>query len=126
LLWKVPFRTEYDQNAVTPLVWRDLIVYSGYDKPAVALRIEKGASGYDPREVWRNGEVAFYMSSPVVNGDKLVGFSHRQKGQLVCLDAATGKTVWNSPGRLGENAALLSWGGFVLALTDSAEVIVLR
>jgi outer membrane protein assembly factor BamB len=126
LLWKVPFRTEYDQNAVTPLVLRDLVIYSGYDKPAVALRIEKGPSGYDAREAWRNGDVAFYMSSPVLNGERLFGFSHRQKGQLVCLEAATGKAVWKGPGRLGDNAALLSWGPFVLALTDSAEVVVLR
>ena len=45
------------------------------------------------------------MSSPVLAGARLLGFSHRQKGQVVALDAATGRLLWAGPGRQGESAS---------------------
>ena len=46
-------------------------------------------------------------------------------GRLQALDADTGKTVWQSPGRMGENAAILNLGGKVLVfLTNDAKLIV--
>jgi outer membrane protein assembly factor BamB len=65
------------------------------------------------------------MSTPVLEGGRLYGLSHRKKGQLFCLDAATGRTVWLSEGRQGENAALVAGGGWVLALTTEADLFVL-
>src|SRR4029079_1809873 len=39
--------------------------------------------------------------------------------------AATGKTVWQSPGRIGENAAILNLGDkVILFLTNEAKLIV--
>src|SRR5262249_3513422 len=32
LLWKLRFTTAYDQNAVTPVIVGDLVIYSGVDK----------------------------------------------------------------------------------------------
>lgn len=56
----------------------------------------------------------------------MYGFSVLKKGQFVALDAATGKTLWQSPGRLGENAAILNLGGkALLVLTNEAKLIVL-
>ena len=48
-----------------------------------------------------------------------------RSGQLFCLDAATGKVVWLSEGRLGDNAALVAGGGAVFALTTEADLLVL-
>jgi outer membrane protein assembly factor BamB len=127
LLWKVPFTTDYSQNAVTPVVQGNLILFSGLDHPVQALRViaSKG-SGWTTQKVWENPEVALYMSSPVLAAGRLHGFSHRRKGQLFCLDAATGKTVWLSEGRQGENASLVVAGGVVLALTTEGELLVLE
>ena len=36
LLWKVPFKTDYDQNSVTPVVYEDLLIFSGYGQPVAA------------------------------------------------------------------------------------------
>jgi outer membrane protein assembly factor BamB len=67
-----------------------------------------------------------YLSTPVVQGNTLFGFSMLKKGQFFALDADTGKTLWQGPGRMGENAALLSAGGSVfLGLTNEANLIVL-
>src|SRR5438034_11825632 len=29
LLWSLPFKTEYDQNIVTPLLYHQMLIYSG-------------------------------------------------------------------------------------------------
>src|SRR5262245_29027796 len=49
-------------------------------------------------------------NTPVLADNRLVGFSHRKKGQFFCLDANTGKAFWESEGRMGENAATLNAG----------------
>jgi hypothetical protein len=49
----------------------------------------------------------------------------RQKGQFFAVDAGTGKTAWQSPGRMGENAAILNLGDrVILFLTNEAKLFV--
>ena len=125
LLWKIPFTTPWVQNAVTPVVDGDRVVYSGLDHPFRAIRVVRGASGWTTEPLWESPDVAAYMTTPVLEGGRLYGLSHRKKGQLFCLDAATGKVVWLSEGRLGDNAALVAGGGRVFALTTEADLLVL-
>ena len=66
------------------------------------------------------------MSSPVLAGARLLGFSQRQKGQVVALDAATGRLLWAGPGRQGESASIVVAGGDALVLTTEAELLVLK
>jgi outer membrane protein assembly factor BamB len=40
LLWKIPFSTEYDQNIVTPVLYKDTLIFSGIDKGVFAVRLE--------------------------------------------------------------------------------------
>jgi outer membrane protein assembly factor BamB len=67
-----------------------------------------------------------YMSSPVINGTTLYGLSHRNSGQFFALDLATGKTLWTTRGREGENASLIAAGSLLLLSTTNAELIVAR
>ena len=67
-----------------------------------------------------------YMSSPVAVGSRLSGLSNKKKGQFFCLDVTIGKTLWTSPGRIGENAAILKAGNVLLALTTGAELVVFK
>jgi hypothetical protein len=75
--------------------------------------------------VWRS-PVSFYMSTPVLAGDRLIGLSNRRRGQIVALDAKSGSTLWESEGRLGDNAALVLMGDWVVALTTEGELLVMR
>ena len=125
LLWKLPFTTPWVQNAVTPVVDGDTVVYGGLDHPLRALRVVRRAGGWATEPRWESPEVATYMSTPVLEGGRLYGLSHRKRGQFFCLEAATGKTAWLSEGRQGENAAIVSAGGAMLALTTDSELIVL-
>ena len=65
-----------------------------------------------------------YMSSPVLAGNLMFGFSHKNKGQFFCLDANTGETKWLGDPRQGDNASILQVGGRLLLLKDDAELIV--
>ena len=65
-----------------------------------------------------------YMSSPVVSGDYLFGLSHKRKGQFFCIDARTGKTMWTSTGREGDNASIVAAGQFLFLLSDTGELLV--
>lgn len=124
LLWKLPLTTPYEQNAVTPVLAGDLVIYGGLDQPMRAVRVAKRGGGWTPEPAWENAEVSTYLSSPVLDGGRLYGLSHRRKGQFFCLDAATGKTLWLSEGRQAENAAILSGGGALLLLTTDGAMIV--
>jgi outer membrane protein assembly factor BamB len=125
LLWKTPFTTGYDQNAVTPLVTPDgLLVYSGLEHPVTAVRVTQRAGVWSAATAWENAEVSAYMSTPVMAAGRVCGLSHKKKGQVFCLDAATGRTVWLSDGRQGENASLVAAGTRLLVLTTDGELLV--
>ena len=145
LLWSRPFSTAFVQNIVTPVAaGGGVIVFSGLAEDVFALRPRRNGESWSVEEVWRNQDLPMYMSSPVLVGDAvagnaggavedagdevaagtLYGFTHKNRGQLFALDAATGATLWTSEGRLGENASLVVAGDRLLALLDGGELLV--
>lgn len=126
MLWRIPFKTDYDQNIVTPVVYKDMVIFSGLDKATMAVKIIKQATAWSAQQVWSNSEVSMYMNSPVLSGDLLFGLSHQRRGQFFCLDARTGATLWKSEGRQGNNAAIIGAGDVLFLLTTSGELIVAR
>lgn len=125
LLWKLPFTTPWVQNAVTPIVDGDTVLYSGLDHPLRMARVVRRGAAWTTEPIWESDEVSAYMSTPVVVDGRVYGLSSRKRGQLFCLDAKTGRPVWLSEGRQGENAALVAGGGRVFALTTGAELLIL-
>jgi outer membrane protein assembly factor BamB len=125
LLWKLPAKTAYDTNCNTPVVYKDTVVVSFEGGGLVALRPVREGGKWAAKEVWRNEENELYMNTPVLAGSTLYGLSARKKGQFFAVDAATGKTLWQGPGRMGENAAIVNLGGTLIALTNDAVLYVL-
>jgi outer membrane protein assembly factor BamB len=126
LLWEIPFTTEYEQNSITPIVVNDLLVYGGINKPTTAVRISAAAGKWQIAPAWQNADVPMYMSSPVESGGYLFGLTNRSRGQFFCLDPRTGKTMWTTKGREGENAAFVTAGGLVMAMTTEGELVIAR
>jgi len=125
LLWKLPSKTQYDENCNTVVGYRDLLIFSREEQGLAAIRLAKQGAEIVPQQVWNNKEAELYLSTPVLSGNLLFGMTARQKGQFFAVDAETGKTAWLSPGRMGENAAILSLGGKALIfLTNEANLIV--
>ena len=67
-----------------------------------------------------------YMSSPATSGQALFGLSHRNRGQFVALDVASGKTLWSTRGREADNASFIRAGEWLLIATTNSELIVAR
>jgi outer membrane protein assembly factor BamB len=126
LLWEIPFATEYEQNSVTPVIVNDLLVYGGLSKPTTAVRINAAQGKWQVSQVWQNADLPMYMSTAVEVDGYLYGLTHRNRGQFFCVEAATGKTTWTTKGREGENAALVTSGGLVMAMTTEGELVVFR
>lgn len=120
LLWMLEFKTNFEQNSVSPILTGDRVILSGFKKGTFAY----GIAGAKPERAWPSTDVSMFMSTPVLKGERLYGFSEKKSGQFFCLDVAGGKTLWAGPGRQGENAAVLDGGSVILALTTGMELVV--
>ena len=120
VLWQIPFTTPYEQNIVTPVVFRDLVIFSGLRTPMFAVRV----TGDGATQVWENREISQYMSSPVLDGAKLYGMSDKRRGTLFTVDALTGTVLWKDEGLLGANATLTDIGPALLVLNDAGDLTV--
>ncbi len=125
-LWQIPFPDEWNENIVTPVVAADVLVVSGTRKGTLGYRIAKRETSFAATQAWHNADVPMYMSSPVVDGPFVYGFSSRRKGQLFCLDAATGAVKWTTEGRAGTTAAIQSAGAELVVLTTEGDLIVAK
>lgn len=126
LLWQMPFATEFDQNAFTPVVFGDLLIVGGIDWPLTAIRLQLDGGKWTGETVWTNEQTPMFMSSPVIVGGTIYGLTLRRLGQFVAIDAATGKTLWSTQGREGENAAILGSPSWLLASTTDGTLVVAR
>jgi outer membrane protein assembly factor BamB len=124
-LWAV--KLDGSEKNSTPLLYKDLILFADYKEPLRAVRLEKGEKGITAKEVWQADGPAPYMSTPVIAGDLLFGMSVRRHGSFFCLDARTGKTLWQSDERQGFGYASVVNGGSVwLFLTERGRLVVVR
>ena len=126
LLWRRPFSVRATRNAVTPVVYGETVIVSGLGKNVTAFRVVKRSNQFTIEDVWENPDVTMDMSTGVIIGDRLLGFSPRNSGQYFALDARTGKTVWLSEPRQAENATVVRAGNIWFALEDDAELVVAR
>jgi outer membrane protein assembly factor BamB len=126
LLWQMPFTTEFDQNAFTPVVFQDLLIFGGIDWPLTAMRPKLVDGKWNADVVWTNPQTPMFMSSPVVVGGTIYGLTVRSRGQFVAVDAASGKTLWTTQGREGENASMLGSRSWLLASTTDGTLVVAR
>ena len=126
LLWQLPFTTDFDQNAFTPVVFQDLVINGGLDQPLTAIRPKLDDGKWIAETVWTNLQTPMFMSSPVLIGGTIYGLTLRSKGQLVAIDGASGKMLWNTQGRDGENASIMGSRSWLLASTTDGNLVVAR
>jgi outer membrane protein assembly factor BamB len=126
LLWQMPFTTAFNQNSITPVISRDLVIITGLDKPLAAIRVARQGEKWTTEQVWSNDKAPMFMSTPVLVGGTLYGLGHRGRGQIVAVDAASGKMLWNTQGREGENASILANPAWLLISTTNGDLIVAK
>ena len=125
-LWSVPFPDEWHENISTPLWTGTQLIVSGTRQGTHAYSLTQANGKWQATEVWKNPDVAMYMSSPVFGDGLIYGHSSKKKGQFVAVDAKTGAVKWATEGREGEHASLLLTPQHVVFLTNGADLIVAR
>jgi len=125
-LWTVPFPDEWHENISTPLWTGTNLVVSGTRAGTHAYSLAQSGGKWQATEVWKNPDVAMYMSSPVFGDGLIYAHSSKRKGQFVALDAKTGALKWATEGREGEHASLLLTPQHVVFLTNGADLIVVK
>jgi outer membrane protein assembly factor BamB len=127
LLWKVYVRQNmFNHNSITPLVIGDRVVCGGNQRPTFVLQVKKNGAGWSAEKLWETRDVTLSTSSPLLYGTHLVAVNEKRRGQITCMDLATGKVTWTCDGNKGENVTLYDLGSFVLAATFNGEMIVYR
>jgi outer membrane protein assembly factor BamB len=126
LLWRRPFTVRATRNAVTPVLYGQMVIVSGLGRSVTAFTVAHRDKQWTIEDVWENADVTMDMSTGVLIDSTLFGFSPRNSGQFFALDAKTGKTLWLSEGRQAENAAVVRAGNLWMALEDDAELVIAR
>ncbi len=119
----MPWKTNYDVNAATPVVMGDkLFVTSGYGRGHCAL-LQVTDRGL--REVWSKSTLKSQFSTGVFYKGYLYGIHGNVGGtSLKCVVPATGEVKWTQ--RMGKMAALMMADGKLIVSTDPGELIVCK
>lgn len=127
LLWQMLYTTPYEQNSITPLVVNGTLILSGLDAGVKAVRPSLKNGVWTCETLWETKTASFSMNTPVLTRSGLViGFSHKNKGQVVGLNPVTGAVEFSGKPRQGDNASIVTGAGAVLVLTTESQLTVLR
>jgi hypothetical protein len=88
--------------------------------------VNQSNNTWTAEKAWQISELTMRFSSPVKKDNLIFGFSNRTSGIFFCVDADSGKTLWTSAPRQGDNAVIMIAGDLLFLLKDSAELIVAR
>lgn len=106
ILWTIPWRTTWDQNAPDVLISDGkLFVSTGHGVGCALFDI-----GSEPKELWQNKNMRSELSSPVLWKGCIYGFDGNR---LACLDWATGERRWSEQG-FGRGSLILAKGRLIV------------
>lgn len=125
-LWRLAWPDEWNENIVTPTLYKNTLILSGVRKGTMAVQVVKSGAQWMTKQVWHNPELTMYMNSPVLDGEYFYGMSAKRKGQFFCAEATTGKVLWTTEGREGAQASLLNAKDALFILTSDANLIVAK
>lgn len=121
-LWRVPFKTGANRNALTPILGNDTVTFSSHTTGLRCEHLENSGDGLKPVGVWFNRQIKINLATPVAVGGYLYG--HGENKNYICVDRATGKLLWTQPG-FGEVTSSIASGRLLLAMTDRGEALLL-
>ncbi len=115
VLWKIPWKTTWDQNASDVIISQGMMfVSTGHGVGCALFDISREK----PVEIWRNKNMRTYLSTCVLWKGFLYGFDDKQ---MSCLDWKTGDVKWTVPD-LGIGSLILA-DGKLIALTENGMLI---
>ena len=126
LLWERALVSSSTNNSITPISYDNSIIVSGHNLGVTRFRPVQRGDRWVTETIWANQDVGLFMSNGVLVDDTFFSLSHTRRGQFFALDAATGETLWSTPGREATNTAITKAGDLLFLLNDDAELIVAR
>jgi len=95
-LWNLPWETQYDVNATTPIVMNDRVfITSGYGTGCQLLKVNLTKTEI----LWHNQIIASIHSDPYVINGFLYGYSgdsYQNRGEFKCVDMKNGEEKWST------------------------------
>jgi outer membrane protein assembly factor BamB len=119
--WKHRWLTTYGCNAADPIVLQNRVfISSGYGRGATVLEFNASES----KVVWANKEMQNQLNSSVLIEGCVFGFDGNEDGEVLlkCLEFATGKALWSTPG-LG-SGSLMAADGKLIVLSENGELLI--
>jgi outer membrane protein assembly factor BamB len=125
VIWRFPWKTEYDINAADPIFSGDLMfISSGYNHGCALLKVDEKAA----TEIWQNKNMRNQVSNSVLCEGHLYGFdgqigmSGPGNGKLTCLNLETAQVKWSQEG-MGTGTLMLADGKLIILSEDGKLVI---
>ncbi|MFO0842156.1 MAG: PQQ-binding-like beta-propeller repeat protein [Gemmataceae bacterium] len=142
LLWEYPWKTSFDVNAATPVVFRArsggaegtyVFISSGYTRGCGLVKVERRGGGLMARRVYESSELCCHFSTPVRHKDHIYAFDETR--DLTCLDLRTGEVRWRFDRPEGaeglravgyQKGSLLRVGELLLALGETGKLALVE
>jgi outer membrane protein assembly factor BamB len=119
LLWRYPWKTQFDLNIATPIyAGGKVFVSSNYGTGAALLRLNQTS---EPETVWKSKAMQNHFTTSVLYEDCLYGFS---EARLRCVDFQTGQVRWEKMG-LGKGSLVVA-DGQLIVLGDHGQLVLAR
>jgi hypothetical protein len=114
-LWEVPFKDKLNESSTTPLKIGDAIFASSVTAGSIAVKVSERKEDFKPEKAWENKALTCYFSTPVVVGDHLYMVNGaatltNPSITLRCVDAKTGKVLWEKKNVGKYHAAIMRCG----------------
>ena len=133
LLWRYPYETDFNCNIATPLaVGGKVFISSGENHGSALLSLKPAGKMFDVEETWTSHGVQSvlrneWQTSILLDGH-LYGFDNVGSAgpvtHLTCVNASTGKRVWQQQ-RFGKGN-LIAADGKLFISTMKGELVVVR
>ncbi len=128
VLWRVPLKTNYGRNCLTPLVVDDRVITGSYQAGLIGVQIASTGGQLQATPVWTNSAGAMNFTSPVAVDGFLYGVGPAKN--LVCVDVVSGRVAWSKDGYFTADAgstfaALLVIGPNLLLQTDGGQAVLI-
>jgi outer membrane protein assembly factor BamB len=122
LIWRLPWKCQYDMNVPDPILWRDRIFASSWDQPGTLLELKEG----HPEVVWQSKEMRQHINAAVVVDDHLYGFHGDANNgkEFKCLDLRDGTVKWVQKDL--HNGSVMVAGGRLILLTGKGVLMVAK
>ncbi len=124
--WKVPLVDLLNESSTTPVrIGEDLLLGSSVTFGSIGVQLGVKDGKPTAEEVWKNGDLTCYFSTPVAVGKEYVymingvlSLTSPVTSTLRCVEAKTGKEVWKKEKVANYHAALVKTADDKLLMLD--------